>query len=154
MFAFLFCFILLVWEGRADSQHWYWEWRLCFHWDFGREFFSCQRPGFWGIFQIKSYYQDFIAIFLYWMILFFFILYIRLFWLLLPLCHQRRAVMAPTWTAFVSLGQTSCRKAQHRKSGTGWKLCVLNHTTRSEHSHLKLYVKYINICIWNVLRLQ
>lgn len=68
----------------------------------------------------------------------FFVLCVRLFWLRLPLCHRRRAVMAPTQTVFVSLGQTSCRKAQHRTSGTGWKLCVLNHTTRSEHSHLKL----------------
>lgn len=49
----------------------------------------------------------------------FFILCVRLFWLRLPLCHRRRAVMAPTQTAFVSLGQTSCRKAQHRTSGTG-----------------------------------
>lgn len=83
-------------------------------------------------------------------VFFFFLLGIRLFWLRLPLCHQRRVVMAPTWTAFVSLGQTSCRKAQHRRSGTGWKLCVLNLTTRSEQSHLNVFVKYLNICIWNV----
>lgn len=113
----------------------------------------------WGILQLSEsrilrytsnhhhITKNFIAIFWIKYIYLFFILCVRLFWLRLPLCHRRRAVMAPTQTGFVSLGQTSCRKAQHRTSGTGWKLCVLNHTTRSEHSHLKLYVKYSNICI-------
>lgn len=131
MFTLLFCFILLVWEGRADSQHWYWEWRFCFHWDFGGEFFSCQRSGFWGTF--KSNHHHITKTSLTFSVLnVFFILCVRLFWLRLPSCHQRRAVMAPTWTVFVSLGQANCRKAQHRRSGTRWKLCVLNHTTRSE----------------------
>lgn len=69
------------------------------------------------------------------------LLYFRFFWLRLPLCPQRRAAMAPTWIVYAFLAQTSCRKAQHRRSGTEWKLCVPSHTTRSE-----LFVIVWKIC--------
>lgn len=55
---------------------------------------------------------------------------LRFFWLCLPSCPPRRAVTAPTWTGCVSLGQPSCRRAQRRRSGTEWKLCVASHILR------------------------